>query len=122
MGACTFQSKTSNKAVRKFQLEFTEQQKQGSSSTYRELVGIYEGLKDAAPGLRRQTVTMLTDNKSAEKSVNLGSMIQCQQVLAVRIWELASANGIDLHVLWSRRSETEGKMADEITVSSSRSA
>ena len=115
MGACTFQSRSSHKVTRSFQLEFTEEQKAGSSSTYRELVGIYEGVKDAAPGLRSQTLTVLTDNRAAEKTVNLGSMIKCQQDMAVRIWELASAHGIDLHVLWSRRSEAEGKLADEIT-------
>ena len=42
-------------------------------------------------------------------------MVECQQDMAVLIWELANATGINLHVLWSRRSEVEGKLADEIT-------
>ena len=114
MGACVFQSQKSGVPVRQFQLEFEEGMKD-ASSTLRELVGIYEGLKDATPMLRGQTCTLLTDNRAAEKSCNVGSMIRAQQLVAVKVWEHAAEHGIDLRVLWSRRSEQEGKAADMLT-------
>ena len=114
MGACIFESKQSGNTTRQFQLEFDEGMAD-ASSTLRELVGIREGLRDAAHLLRGQSCTMLTDNRAAEKTCNLGSMIRPQQQVAVQIWQMAAEEKIDLRVLWSRRSEQEGKKADELT-------
>ena len=115
MGCVWFTSKDSATPKREFQLEFSQEEAESTSSTYRELTGILEGLRDSARLLKGQKVTLLTDNKAAEKSVAFGSMVECQQARALEIWELCSSFEIDLQVLWSRRSEREGKAADRIT-------
>ena len=73
------------------------------------------GLRDAAPSLKGGRATVLTDSQPAERAFRYGSMVAELQTQARELWATASQFVIELTVLWKRRSEKEGKMADSLT-------
>ena len=113
-GFVMFTSKAGLTPERQFQYTFSEEEG-GSSSTWREMRGINLGFRDAAPSLKGGRATVLTDSQPAERAFKYGSMLAELQTQARELWATAGQFSIELTVLWKRRSEKEGKMADSLT-------
>ena len=113
-GFVVFTSKSGFTPEREFQYTFNETEA-GNSSTWREMRGINLGLRDAAQSLKGTRATCLTDSQPAERAFRYGSMLPELQDQAKQLWATARQFSIDLTVLWRRRSEKEGKMADSLT-------
>ena len=74
------------------------------SSSYRELKAVPLGLESFLPLLKGHTIKWYTDNQSVSRIVEVGSMKEDLQCLALRIFSMCLPSCITLEVEWIPRS------------------
>ena len=95
----------------RFKIALREEEKK-TSSTYRELRGIEEGLRSQGEKLRGMTVRWGCDNWAAGKIVKWGSMKSDCHEIAVRIEEVCLGLQVKLETFWLSRDSREIEMCD----------
>ena len=94
---------------------YLEVEEIGTSSTYRELRAIEEGLKVRGGELQGAVVRWGCDNWAASVIVRVGSMkLHCHEV-ALRIADLVKKWEIELEAFWLSREEIQIKMVDRLS-------
>ena len=76
-------------------------------SSYRELKAISLGLESFLPLVKGHTIKWYTDNQSVSRIVEVGSMKEDLQRLALRIFSMCLLNCITLEVEWIPRSAND---------------
>ena len=74
------------------------------SSSYRELKAVFLGLESFLPLLKGRTIKWYTDNQSVARIVEVGSMKEDLQCLALRIFSMCLLSCITLEIEWIPRS------------------
>ena len=77
------------------------------SSSYRELKAVSLGLESFLPLLKGHTIKWYTDNQSVARFVEVGSMKEDLQCLALRIFSMCLLSCITLEVEWIPRSAND---------------
>ena len=77
------------------------------SSSFRELKAISLGLESFLPLVKGHTIKWYTDNQSVSRIVEVGSMKEDLQCLALRISSMCLLNSITLEVEWIPRSAND---------------
>ena len=77
------------------------------SSSYRELKAVSLGLESFLPLLKGRTIKWYTDNQSIARIVEVGSMKEDLQCLALRIFSMCLLSCITLEVEWIPRSAND---------------
>ena len=76
-----------------------------SSSTWRELAGIHFALETFENHLIGQSLRLFTDNQNVVRIIQVGSMIQDLQVIALNVFLFVSQRRIQLDVSWLPREQ-----------------
>ena len=84
------------------QREFSPQEAK-TSSTYRELITVYTGIKNATSILQNNVVRWNTDSKNIISIVRKGSMKLPLHNIAMKIFQLTRKHNIQLSMTWLRR-------------------
>ena len=77
------------------------------SSSYRELKAVSLGLESFLPLLKGHTIKWYTDNQSVSRIVEVGSMKEDLQCLALRIFSMCWLSCVTLEVEWIPRSAND---------------
>ena len=77
------------------------------SSSYKELKAISLGLESFLPLVKGHTIKWYTDNQSVSRIVEVGSMKEDLQCLALRIFTMCLLSCITLEVEWIPRSAND---------------
>ena len=80
---------------------------ESTSSTYRELLGVYTVLQSVTPMLMGKKVKWFTDNQCVVSIINKGSMKPHLQELSLKIYKFAITNSVDIYMEWIPRSLNE---------------
>ena len=76
-----------------------------TSSTYRELCGVFTVLTSSINDLRNKEIKWFTDNQAVVSIVNKGSMRMHLHELALKIFELANSNNVNIDICWLSRND-----------------